>query len=77
MNQKITSVVKKSVKVGAAVCVAASAIALMTSGVALKAIGEGGKYLADAVKRIIGEQEAPQEDLAAASEEDFIAAEEN
>lgn len=55
MNQKITSIVKKSVKVGAAVCVAAGAIALMTSDAALKALTVGGKYLKDAVRKIIGD----------------------
>ena len=45
MKKKITSIVKKSAKVGAAVCVAAGAVALMTSGAALKALTEGAKTL--------------------------------
>ena len=71
MNKEITSIVKKTVKVGADVCVAAGAVALMTSGAALKALTEGGKYLKDTVKKIIGEEpkeaapaeEAPVEEL--------------
>lgn len=56
MKKKITSIVKKSAKVGAAVCVAAGAVALMTSGAALKALTEGAKYLKNTVKKIIDEE---------------------
>ena len=51
MKKKITSIVKKSAKVGAAVCVAAGAVALMTSGAALKALTEGAKYLKIPLRR--------------------------
>lgn len=79
MHKEIKTVLKKTVKIAGVTCVAAGAVAVMTSGVALKAIGEGGKYLADAVKRILGEQEQPQEvqeEIPAASAEDFVSAEE-
>ena len=56
MKKEITSIVKKSAKVGAAVCVAAGAVALMTSGAALKALTEGAKYLKNTVKKIIDEE---------------------
>lgn len=56
MNKEIKNILKKTAKVAGVTCVAAGAVAVMTSGVALKAITEGGKYLADAVKRIINEQ---------------------
>ena len=58
MKKEITSIVKKSAKVGAAVCVAAGAIALMTSGAALKALTEGAKYLKNTVEKIV--REAPE-----------------
>ena len=71
MNKETTSIVKKTVKVGAAVCVAAGAVALMTSGAALKALTEGAKYLKNTVKKIVDEEpgveavveEAPAEDV--------------
>lgn len=75
MNQEIKSVLKKTVRIAGATCVAAGAVAIITSGAALKAISEGGKYLADTIKRIATEQEEPQESPAV-SQEDF-AAEEN
>ena len=56
MKKKITSIVKKSAKVGAVVCVATGAVALMTSGAALKALTEGAKYLKNTVKKIIDEE---------------------
>ena len=56
MKKKITSIVKKSAKVGAAVCVAAGTVALMTSGAALKALTEGAKYLKNTAKKIIDEE---------------------
>lgn len=56
MKKEITSIVKKSAKVGAAVCVAAGAVALMTSGAALKALTEGAKYLKNTVKKILDEE---------------------
>ena len=65
MKQEIKSLLKKTVKIAGVTCVAAGAVAVMTSGVALKAISEGGKYLADAVNRIVNEPDAPQETVGA------------
>lgn len=83
MNKKNTSIVKKTVKVGAAVCVAAGAVALMTSGAALKALTEGAKYLKNTVKKIVDEEpnveavveEAPAEDVVEAPAAEPMAAE--
>ena len=55
MKNEITSIVKKSAKVGAAVFVAAGAIALVTSGAALKALAEGAGYLKNTVTKILRE----------------------
>ena len=71
MNKEIKSIVKKTAKIGAVTCVAAGAVALMTTGTALKALTEGAKYLKDTVKKIVGEEsdieavieEAPVEDV--------------
>ena len=56
MNKEIKSIVKKTAKIGAVTCVAAGAVALMTTGAALKALTEGAKYLKDTVKKIVGEE---------------------
>ena len=56
MNLEIKSIVKKTAKIGAVTCVAAGAVALMTTGAALKALTEGAKYLKDTVKKIVGEE---------------------
>lgn len=83
MNKEIKTVLKKTAKIAGVTCVAAGAVAVMTSGVALKAITEGGKYLADAVKRMIHDEtvdaeiieevseEVVEEAVPAAAEEDF------
>ena len=71
MNKEIKSIVKKTAKIGAVTCVAAGAVALMTTGAALKALTEGAKYLKDTVKKIVGEEpdveaiveESPTEDV--------------
>ena len=57
MNKEIKTILKETAKVACVTCVAAGAVAVMTSGAALKVITEGGKYLADAVKRIICDQD--------------------
>ena len=56
MNKEIKAIVKKTAKIAGVTCVAAGAIALMTSGAALKAIAEGGKYLVNTVKKIVNEE---------------------
>lgn len=63
--------VKKAAKIAGVTCVAAGAVALVTSGTALKAITEGGKYLADTVKKIVNEEtssEPVSEEIAAEAE---------
>lgn len=66
MSKEIKSFIKKTAGIAGAVCVAAGAVALMTSGTALKAITEGGKYLADTVKRIVNEKCDAEEPAAGA-----------
>lgn len=71
MNKEIESIVKKAAKIGAVTCIAAGAVALMTTGAALKALTEGAKYLKNTVKKIVDEEpgvetvveEAPAEDV--------------
>ena len=70
MKQEIRSMLKKTARIAGVACLAAGSIAVLTSGAALKAISEGGKYLAGAVKRIIEEKEETAEG-GAANEEDF------
>lgn len=76
MNKEAKNRVKKTVKVAGVTCIAAGAVALMTTGAALKALTEGAKYLKDTVKKIIDEE--PKEEaiaqeaaVAEASPEDF------
>lgn len=71
MKQEVKSVLKKTVKIAGVTCLAAGSIAVLTSGMALKAISEGGKYLASTVKRIINEKEGIIEG-AVANEDDFV-----
>lgn len=76
MNKEIKTILKKTARIAGVTCVAAGAVAVMTSGVALKAITEGGKYLAGAVKRIIDEKDTVdaqvvEEPVPVAAEEDF------
>ena len=56
MNKKAKNLVKKSAKIAGVTCVAAGAVALMTTGTALKALTEGAKYLKDTVKKIVDEE---------------------
>ena len=56
MNKEIQSIVKKTAKVAGVTCVAAGAVALMTSAAAIRAMTEGAKYLKDTVNRILNEE---------------------
>ena len=56
MNKKAKNLVKKSAKIAGVTCIAAGAVALMTTGTALKALTEGAKYLQDTVKKIVDEE---------------------
>ena len=57
MKKEIKSILGKTTKIAGVTCVAAGTIAVMTSGVALKMIGAGGKYLANTVKRIVNDNQ--------------------
>ena len=56
MNIEAKNLVKKTAKIAGVTCIAAGAVALMTTGAALKALTEGAKYLKDTVKKIIDEE---------------------
>lgn len=69
MKKEIKSMLGKTAKIACVTSVAAGAIAVMTSGFALKAISEGGKYMANAVKRIVTEDTAATKEGAVTDEE--------
>lgn len=68
MKKEIKPILKNTAKIACAACVATAAIAVMTSGVALKAIGEGGKYFVDAVKRIVADNTVSEDHGAVSSD---------
>lgn len=79
MNQEIKSLIKKSIKIAGVTCFTAGVVAVATSGAALKAIAESGKYLAKTVKDIIDEKPQQEEKVdaeEAASAEEATVAEE-
>lgn len=53
MNKEAQNLVKKAAKIAGVTCVAAGAVALMTTGAALKALTTGAKYLKDTVQKIM------------------------
>lgn len=61
MKKEIKSTLKKTVKIAGVTCLAAGSIAIVTSSAALKAIGEGSKYLLGTIKNILKEAPAVQE----------------
>lgn len=61
MNQEIKTIVKKTAKIAGVTCVAAGAVALMTSAAAIKAMSEGVKYLKSTVQKIIDDDSEPKE----------------
>ena len=67
MNKDILSILKKSAKIAGVTCLTAGVVAVATSGAALKAIAESGKYLARTVKDIIDEK--PQKEEVVETEE--------
>ena len=72
MHKEAKSLVKKTAKIAGITCVAAGAVALMTTGAALKALTEGAKYLKNTIKKIIDEPaEAEKVSNTEAAEEDF------
>lgn len=68
MKKEAVVIVKKAAKIAGATCIAAGAVALMTSGAALKAITEGGKYLANTVQKIVKEEPEAEEIIEEAAE---------
>ena len=66
MKKEVVSIMKKTAKIAGVTCFAAGAVALVTSGAALKAIAEGGKYLAKTVKEIMEEKPGQEETAEAA-----------
>ena len=68
MSKEINTIVKKTVKVACVTCIAAGAVALMTSAAAIKAMTEGAKYLKDTVKKIVNEEPEAEEILEEAAE---------
>lgn len=73
MKKEITRLVKKTAKVAGITCIAAGAVAIMTSKTAVQTIVKGGEYLKDAVKKILNDE--PQADETEAHEEAPAAAE--
>ena len=74
MHKEAKNLVKKTAKIAGVTCIAAGAVALMTTGAALKALTEGAKYLKNTVQKIIDEPtEAVVVTDTEASEEDFAA----
>ena len=67
MNKDILTILKKSAKIAGMTCLTAGVVAVATSGAALKAIAESGKYLAKTVKDIL-EEKPEQEDIVEAEE---------
>lgn len=65
-HKEVNSVLKKTAKIAGVTCIAAGAVAVMTSGIALKTITEGGKYLFNSVKKIVNENEEAENIVVAA-----------
>lgn len=57
MKRKKSNILKKTVKIAGFTCVALGGAALIGSGAALKALGEGAKFLKDTVRKIMGEEQ--------------------
>ena len=72
MHKEAKSLVKKTAKIAGVTCIAAGAVALMTTGAALKALTEGAKYLKNTVQQILDEPTVTDPVVdAEAAEEDF------
>ena len=73
MNKEAKSLVKKAAKIAGVTCIAAGAVALMTTGSALKALTEGAKYLKNTVQKIMDDaSEAEVVIDTVPVEEDFV-----
>lgn len=74
MNKEINNIVKKSAKIAGVTCIAAGAVALMTSATAIKALTEGAKYLKGTVEKIIRDDSVPEKTVVEATAEEIVAA---
>ncbi len=78
MDEKTKDVLKKAAKIAGAACVTLGAVTVATCTAAVNAVAEGGKLLADNVKKIINEEpaaEAKVVDAEVVSETDVVAEE--
>lgn len=66
MKRKNSSILKKAMKISGLTCVTLGGAALIASGAAVKALGEGAKFLKDTVRKIMDEE---PESATAGSEE--------
>lgn len=74
MHKEAKNLIKKTAKIAGVTCIAAGAVALMTTGAALKALTEGAKYLKNTVQKITEESaEDPKVAETIASEEESVA----
>lgn len=55
MENEYKAILSKTVKIASATCIAVSAVVLIASGAAVKAVTEGSKYLKDTVKKILND----------------------
>ena len=75
MNKEAKNLIKKTAKIAGVTCVAAGAVALMTTGAALKALTAGAKYLKDTVQKIV-EDTAGEETIVDAEHAEEVSLEE-
>ena len=55
MKKEALEITRKAAKIAGVTCVAAGAIAIVTSGAALVAIAEGAKYVTNSIQTILKE----------------------
>ena len=74
MQKQIKTVLKKTVKIAGVTCLALGGAALIASGAAVKALAEGGKYIAATARKIL--EEKNEEDAAVTADAEPIPREE-
>jgi len=65
-EKELETMLKQTAKIAGITCLTAGASAVLNSGMALTAMVEGGKYLTNAVKRIIKNNDGSSESSLAA-----------
>lgn len=75
MHREVKSILKKTAKIAGVTCIAAGAVAVLTSATAVKVVAEGGKYLANAVRKILREESAPEQTIVEAVAAEAVEAE--